>query len=406
MKTFQLLIRNAGEIVHFSSGGFQTMSGGCIVADQGVIEWVGSPDEFQTRYSGAAFDAIIDADRFVVLPGLIDSHTHTVFAGSRENEFEMKIRGASYQEVAAAGGGIKSTMRATRQASHEELFEIAMKRLRKALDFGITTIEIKSGYGLTFDDEIKILEVIAELKKHAAQDIHATFLGAHTIPPEFTDNRTGYISLVTEHMIPEIAQRSLADFCDVFCETNVFTPEETRRIFSAAQSAGLKLRLHADQLTNTGGTELAVSMKACSADHLEHISDQGIESLRHSDTVAGLLPGCSFFLNMRYPPARKMIDSGIHVALATDFNPGTCPTQNLPMIMTIACTQMRMTPDEVIAAVTINAARSLGRNDIGNISPGLKADFALFEVPGYRYIPYHYAQNHIAHVVKNGHVVI
>ncbi len=318
----------------------------------------------------------------------------------------MKILGATYQEIAAKGGGIKNTMRATRTATHDELLESARHRLRKALEFGVTTLEIKSGYGLTFEDEIKILEVINRLKKEGPQDIVATFLGAHTLPPEFTGNRRGYIDLVIDRMIPEIAKRQLADFCDVFCETGVFTPDETREIFSAAQSAGLRLRLHADQLSNTGGTELAVSMSALSADHLENISGSGIDALRGSGAIAGLLPGCSFFLNMRYPPARKMLDAGIPVALATDFNPGSCMTQNLPLIMSIACAQMRMTPAESITAVTLNAARSLGRGDIGNIRPGLQADFALFDAPDYRYIPYHFGQNHIAHVIKKGKLLI
>ncbi len=406
MKSFQLLIRGAREVVYFDHGQLKTLTGAYIVMDNGRIGWMGQKTEFDSKYDGASFENSIDAENFVVLPGLIDSHTHTVFAGSRENEFEMKIRGATYQEIAAAGGGIKSTMRSTRQASREELLDSGKQRLRRALEFGITTLEIKSGYGLTYEDEIRILEVIAELKKAGPQDIQATFLGAHTVPPEFTENRKDYIDLIAKRMIPEIAKRSLADFCDVFCETNVFTPEETRFIFSAAQSAGMKLRLHADQLTNTGGAELAVSMNALSADHLEHISEQGIETLRDSGTVAGLLPGCSFFLNMRFPPARKLIDAGIPVALATDFNPGTCPTQNLQLIMSIACTQMRMTPAEAIAGVTLHAARSLGRTDIGNVRPGMQADLALFEVPGYKYIPYHYGQNHIARVIKNGQSVI
>ncbi len=400
--TIDLLIRNAKEVVFFENEQLRTIENGSVACSGGKVVWLGPapalPGDFKPQQT-------IDAADCVILPGLIDSHTHTVFAGSREHEFEMKLAGATYQDIAAKGGGIKSTMRATRQASKQELIAIGAQRLEQALAFGITTMEIKSGYGLSFDDEIKMLEAIRALKETSPQDVSSTFLGAHTLPPEFSSDRQGYIGLICNKMIPYIAEHQLAEFCDAFCETNVFTIEETRTVFKAAMKYGLKLKLHADQLSNTGGAELCAEMGAVSADHLENISDRGIEALAGSGVVAGLLPGCSFFLNMQYPPARKMIKAGIPIALATDFNPGSCMTQNLQMIMSIACTQMRMTVEEVIKGVTLNAARSLCKNDVGNIQPGMKADLALFAVPNYRFIPYNFAQNHIRFVVKSGKIV-
>lgn len=296
-------------------------------------------------------------------------------------------------------------MAKTRATSEADLFLLGQMRLNNAVEFGITTVEIKSGYGLSFDDEMKILRVIKALDANSDMDLVSTFLGAHTIPPEFSSDRNAYLRLLTEKMIPHVAENRLAEFCDVFCETNVFTIDETRRIFETASKFGLKLKLHADQLTNTGGAELCAEMGATSADHLEHISERGIEALKHSNVVAGLLPGCSFYLNMQYPPARKLIEAGVPVALATDFNPGSSPTQNLQLIMTIACTQMKMTPAEVIQSVTLHAARSLERKDIGNIDIGLQADFSLFEVPSYKFIPYNYGQNHLVAVIKKGKLI-
>lgn len=397
-----LLINNAKQIIYFSDDQLRIIENGSIACSNGKIVWFGVKDSAPKDFT---VSQTLDASECIAMPGLIDSHTHTVFAGSREDEFELKIKGATYQEIAAKGGGIKSTMRATRKASKEELTDIGLKRLRNIIALGITAIEIKSGYGLSFDDEIKMLEVIRALQKLVPIDITATFLGAHTLPPEFSSDRQGYIDLICHKMIPHIAENKLAEFCDAFCETNVFTIDETRTVFEAAKKNGLKLKLHADQLTNTGGAELCAEMGAVSADHLENISDRGIEALASSNTVACLLPGCSFFLKMQYPPARKMIEAGIPIALATDFNPGSCMTQNLQMILSIACTQMRMTPAEVIKAVTLNAARALGRTDIGNIQNGMKADLALFEAPNYQFIPYNFAQNHIRHVIKNGQVL-
>lgn len=399
MKT-DLLIRNARQVVTFDQGQFKTFENVSVACAGSRIIHVG--DEKQLGLGSAT---VIDASDFVVLPGLIDSHTHTIFAGSREDEFEMKLRGATYAEIAQKGGGILNTMSATRKSSKEELLQLGKKRLEQSLRFGITTIEIKSGYGLSLADEIQILEVIRDLREYTPMDIHATFLGAHSVPPEYKPKRDDYVKLVCDEMIPAVAEKKLAEFCDAFCEANVFTIDETRRIFEAAEQYGLKLKLHADQLTHTGGAELCAEMGAVSADHLEHISDRGIDALKNSKTVAGLLPGCSFFLNMQYPPARKLIDAGIPVALATDFNPGSSMTQNLQLIMSIACTQMKMSPAEVIQGVTLNAAKSLDRAGIGNIQPGFKADLVLFRVPNFKYIPYNFGQNHVEHVIKNGKIV-
>ena len=399
-----LLIQNATQVIVFENGVFRLIENATVACTDEKISWVGNfkaiPSDLESHSA-----EIVDATSCVVLPGLIDCHTHTIFAGSREDEFEMKLQGATYAEISKKGGGIVKTMEATRLASKGELLAIGLERIKRAMEFGITTLEIKSGYGLSLADEIKMLEVISELRSHTPMDIIPTFLGAHTFPPEFKENREKYVSLVCKEMIPMVAERKLAEFCDAFCETNVFTIGQTRRIFETGKKFGLKLKLHADQLTNTGGAELCAEMGAVSADHLENISEQGIEALKYSNVVAGLLPGCSFFLNMQYAPARKLIQAGIPVALATDFNPGSCMTQNLQLIMSIACTQMKMTPAEAVQAVTLNAAKSVTRKDIGNIQAGLKADLAIFKVPNYRFIPYNFGQNHLVHVVKNGKVI-
>ncbi len=393
--------RHISQLIRFEYDRMEILTDAAVRCEDERITWVGSTQDLPRSPS----ETLIDCHGRVCLPGLIDSHTHTVFAGSRENEFELKIKGSSYAEIAEKGGGIVNTMRATRAASQDELLQIAIRRARQALAFGITTLEIKSGYGLSLDDELKMLRVIREIPSHVAIDTVATFLGAHTVPPEHQAHREDYVTLVCRDMIPRVADEKLAAFCDVFCETNVFTPAETRKIFAAAQQHGLKLKLHADQLSNTGGAELCADLHAVSADHLENISGRGIDALAKAGVVAGLLPGCSFYLNMKYPPARQLIQAGISVALATDFNPGSCPTQNLPLIMSIACTQMKMTPAEVVQAVTQNAAKSVARDDIGNIAPGMQADLAFFDAPSYAYIPYHFGQNHCVMTVKRGRVV-
>lgn len=402
---YNLLIRRARQVVTFDGTAVRAVEQGTIACHDGVIVWLGADAGMPSELQAAADTVEMAADGLVVLPGLIDSHTHMVFAGTREDEFEEKLRGITYADIARKGGGIRRTMTATRRASLESLLASARQRVATAAALGVTTVEIKSGYGLSVEDELKILRVIRALKEESPVRLIATFLGAHTIPPEFDGRRQDYVRLVCEDMIPAVADEGLAEFCDVFCETDVFTPGETRAIFRSALDHGLKLKLHADQLTNTAGAELCADMGAVSADHLEHVSEAGIQALAGSKTVAGLLPGCSFFLNMAYAPARRLIEAGVPVALATDFNPGSSMTQNLQLIMSIACTQMRMSVDEAILGVTQHAARALARKDIGNLAPGFRADMAFFDVPNYTYIPYHYGHNHVVRVIRDGRVV-
>ncbi|MBY0524582.1 MAG: imidazolonepropionase [Gemmataceae bacterium] len=348
----------------------------------------------------------IDAAGKVVTPGLIDCHTHLIFAGSREDEFEQRLQGATYQEIAARGGGINATVQRVRRASKEELKALARPRLERFLRFGVTTIEVKSGYGLTLVDEIKCLEAIAELNAEGPLELVPTFLGAHAVPPEFRNDRDGYIRLLIDEMLPEIARRKLASYCDVFCETGVFSLAESERILGRARDLGLGLRLHADELTPLGGAELAARMGAASADHLLCITDAGIDALAASGTVATLLPGTAFFLGVDYAPARKLIERGVKVALASDCNPGTCPTENLPLVGAMACTQMKMLPAEVLTALTLNAATALGRADrIGSLEVGKQADLVIWDVPDYRHLFYHFGVNHAWRVIKRGRVV-
>jgi imidazolonepropionase len=403
--TCDLLLEGAAQLVYFENDEFRIVPEADVACADGRIVWFGSsarrPSDLHTENARR-----LDVRGQTILPGLIDSHTHTLFAGSRADEFELKVQGVSYREIAERGGGICRTMEATRKASEEELLELGRRRIRTALTMGITTLEIKSGYGLAVDEEMKMLRVIARLADESPMTIVPTFLGAHTIPPEFSSDRAGYIDLVCDRMIPEVAEHRLAEFCDVFCDAAAFTVDETRRIFRQARECGLKLKLHADQLSHTGGAELCAEMGAASADHLENVSERGVEQLARAGVVATLLPGCSYFLNMEYAPARRLIDAGVRVALATDFNPGSCMTQNLPLIMSMGCTQMRLTPPEAIRAVTRNAARALDRADVGNISPGLSADLAVFDVPDYRHLVYHFGHNHLAHVIRRGAIVV
>lgn len=343
---------------------------------------------------------IINAQGKTVIPGFIDSHTHLVFAGTRDDEFALKIQGASYQEIAQKGGGILSTVEKTREASKEQLVDIGLKYLQKALQLGTTTMEVKTGYGLDLQNELKILNVIAELNMLQPIELLPTFIGAHAVPPGKTSQQ--YTDEVIA-MIPQVTDKVI--FCDVFCEKDYFGIEETRAILLEAKRHGLHIRLHADQLTNNGGVKLALEMDALSVDHLEKISDEEIHSLAKSNTCATLLPGVSLFLNYDYPPARKIIDSGCIVALATDFNPGSCMCLNMQLILSLACMQMRMLPEEVITAATVNAAYCLNMQNIGRIAPGQQADLLILDVPNYRMIPYFLGQNHVNIVIKRGEIV-
>ncbi|MFN4111227.1 MAG: imidazolonepropionase, partial [Ignavibacteria bacterium] len=331
------------------------------------------------------FDLVIDCRQKVVMPGLIDSHTHLIFAGSRSDEFESRLKGVSYEEIARKGGGITRTVLATRQATKDELIKLALERIGEAISSGITTIEIKSGYGLDYENEIKMLECISEIRDKVKFDLVPTFLGAHTIPVEYINNRTDYIYLLTNRLIPEINKRNLAQFCDVFLEKTAFSIEETKEIFNAAKKNNLKLKLHCDQFNSIGGVKLGIDFDVKSIDHLEMIVDEDIKQLSKTDIVATILPGVSYFLKIPFAPARKLIDEGCIVALATDFNPGSCTSQNISLMMNMAAIYNGMQLNETINSVTINAAYSLDlESNIGSLEPGKQADILILNTNDYK----------------------
>src|SRR5689334_3057081 len=333
---------------------------------------------------------VIDAGHRVLMPGFVDAHTHPVFAGIRANEFEQRASGATYREIAARGGGIRTTVRATRNASQNDLVKLGKRYADWFLRTGTTTIEAKSGYGLTLEDELKILRAIRQLNDETPLRYVPTFLGAHDIPSEYKSRRHLYVTLVVNEMLPRVSEERLAEYCDVFCEADVFTTDETWQILSAARCHGLGLRIHADQLSLSGGARLAAELNTATADHLEHTDATGIMALKAAKVQPVLLPGSVYALGLSdYPAARQMIDAGLAVVLATDFNPGSSPVPSMPMILSLACTQMKMTPAEAITAATINAAWSLNRGDeIGSLEPGKLADFVIHDCADYRELPY------------------
>ncbi|MEX2178066.1 MAG: imidazolonepropionase [Gemmatimonadaceae bacterium] len=335
----------------------------------------------------------VDCGGGVLAPALVDSHTHAVFGAPRANEHEMRAAGMDYMAIARAGGGIHSSVRDVRARGEDELVRLARARVRRLASYGVGTIEVKSGYGLSLEDELKLLRVIRQLSSDVPARLVPTFLGAHEIPLEYRESsarRSEYIALVIHEMIPAVAREQLATFADVFCETGVYTPAESREILLAARAAGLRLKLHADELTSSGGAELAAELGAASADHLAAISDQGIAALARANTVATLLPSTMLFLGKSgQAPARRMIERGLPIALATDFNPGTSPTSSLPLVMTLGVSQLRLSAAEAFIAATVNGAAALGMADrIGQIAPGFSADFALFDIGDYRELPY------------------
>ena len=372
-----------------------------IIIQDGLIEAVGHDD------IDGDFDEILDAERCLVTPGLVDAHTHLVFGGWRQNELGMKLHGMGYLDILAAGGGILSTVRATRNASEELLFQKAYLALEEMLMLGVTTCEAKSGYGLDLETELKQLRVIKRLDEEHPIDVAATFLGAHALPEEYKDDREGYIRLLTEVIIPEVAIQDLAEFCDVFCEKGVFTAEESERILTAGREYGLIPKIHADEIEAIGGTELCEKIKAISAEHLIVCRPSGIEALAKGGTVACLLPCTSFYLGSTYAPCREMIDAGVPVAVASDFNPGSCPSLNLQLCMNLACLKYRMTPEEMLTAVTLNGAAAIGRAGIvGTLEKGKQADFVLWDAPDLNYLGYRMGSNLVYAVFKNGEQVI
>jgi imidazolonepropionase len=361
---------------------------GAMLIRDGVIEMVGRRDEIEPLFTHDM--EIIDAEGRVVAPGFVDAHTHLVFAGNRADEYEMRCSGITYQEIAHQGGGIRSTVRRTRAATEADLLTTAQKHAQWFLRAGTTTIEAKSGYGLTVDAELKILQVIQHTAATTALRCIPTFLGAHEIPPEYNGRTDAYIDLVIEEMLPLVAAEKLASYCDVFCEPHIFDQRASARILEAARRLGFALRIHADQFSCTGGALLAASLNATTADHLEHIDATSIQALAAAGVQPVLLPGSVYSISAKqYAPARAMIEAGLAVVLATDFNPGSSPVASMPMVLSLACTQMRMTPAETITAATINAACSLNLADqIGSLEPLKQADFVIHEAVDYRELPY------------------
>jgi imidazolonepropionase len=379
--------------------------GAAIAIEGGRVSWVG-PDSELPDGAGGQGARSLDATGKVVVPGLVDNHTHLVFAGDRVGEFALRCGGATYESIARAGGGIAVTARATRAASEDQLVELARPRLDRLLRWGVTTVEIKSGYGLDVESELKMLRVVRRLQAERSQTLVPTFLGAHVVPPEHRANRSRYVDSVVCEMLPEVARQGLAEYCDVFCETTAFSVPETERILETAAALGLGLRVHAEQLHHTGGAALAARLGAASADHLEWIDDDDVQALASSGTVATLLPGATLFLGQdRWPPARRLLDAGLPVALATDCNPGSCMTENLPLMGTLGCVRMGMAPHEALLAMTAHPARSLGRaGQVGCLVPGAVAHAVWFDLERYEAMLYHFATPHARGVVAGGRV--
>lgn len=410
-----LFVKNISQLVTVPARGRTAKTGPDmrdlgVISDAGVlcrdgkIAWAGPMKEWRETIPPDV--AELDASGTVVLPGFVDSHTHTMFAGSREKEFALRSAGATYAQIAEQGGGILDTIGHVRAAGKKALKRQTARYMNGMMRGGTTTVEIKSGYGLDTDSEIKMLEAITELAAEELMDVVPTFLGAHAVPPEYAGRTAEYVGLLVDTMMPYVGRKKLARFCDVFCETGFFDLAETERVLTAARTCGMQLKVHADELTPMGGAELAARLGAVSADHLEHVSPRGIAAMKEAGVVAGVLPGVSFFLNHGYAPARALIDGGVTVAIASDFNPGSCMSYSMPMMMTIACTQMRMTPEEAITASTLNGAAALGISaETGSIEAGKTADLIVADVPDYRYLAYHFGTNHVRTTIKSGTIL-
>ncbi|MCI0371835.1 MAG: imidazolonepropionase [candidate division NC10 bacterium] len=381
--------------------------GAVAVAGERIL-WVGKARELRRAVAVEGGTRLLEAHGGTVCPGFVDSHTHLLFAGSREGEFAARSRGVSYPEIAAAGGGIQSTVRATREASPAELFRLAWERLASCLCHGSTTVEVKSGYGLSPESELRCLRVIRRLAEAHPVDVVPTFLGAHALPPEFASRRDAYLDCVLQEMLPAVAAEGLAEFCDVFCEDGYFTPAESERILRAAAHRGMKSKIHADEFAPSGGAEVAAAVGAVSADHLLCVTEGGIGALKAAGVVATLLPGTAAFLGLgRYAPARAMLAAGLTVALATDFNPGSCMTESMPLIIHLACTQMKMHPEEALLAATMGGAAALARTaTVGSLRPGKQADLLLLDCPNHLHLAYRFGINPVRTVLTRGRVVV
>jgi len=398
------VLRNIGQLATCPPENRQSdaglISNAALVWQDERIEWVGPDSELPVKF--AMLESHDCKDRLVI-PGLIDCHTHLCFGGWRGDEFEMRLQGRSYQEIATAGGGIASTVAATREASMEHLLDRAAGFLDGMLALGVTTVECKSGYGLNEHDELKQLEVYRQLSKQHSVELVPTFLGAHIVPPEYSENRSEYIELLCERLIPFIAKEKLAEFCDAFVEQGAYTVEEGEKILGAARQHGLGIKIHADQLSAGGGAQLAARMGAVSAEHLEYIDEAGIAALSESGTVAVSLPLASMYLKEPFLPARAMLNAGVRVAVATDFNPGSSPSFHLPLAMLQACLYQEMTPQEVLMGATTVAATAISRQDrIGSLVSGFQADIAIIDVPDLNQWMYHFEGNACHEVIKKG----
>ncbi len=351
----------------------------------------------------------IDLRERFLLPAFVDSHTHIIYAGTREGEFKDRIKGLSYEEIAARGGGILNSARKLRESSEAQLLEAALRRVNEVIRLGTGALEIKSGYGLSVEAELKMLRVARKIAELTPIPVRSTFLGAHAVPGEFRKDRKAYMKLIIDEMLPRVAEEKLADYVDVFCEKNYFTPDESRQLFEAARQYGLKPKVHVNQFNSIGGLQAALEYNALSADHLEVLTDEDLESLAgHPDTMPVALPGCSFFLGIPYTPARKIIDAGLALAIASDYNPGSAPSGNISFLLSLACIRMKLLPEEALNAVTLNAAYALELEDeLGSITRGKRAQFIITKaIPSLSYIPYHFAHNHIENVVINASLIL
>jgi imidazolonepropionase len=414
-----LIIKNAAELVTCS--GFTAKCGkamsdlnliadGAVVIEEGKISRVGLTADVMAELKASGKDLspfeTIDASGKAVLPGFVDSHTHLVFGGFRAEEYAWRLKGDSYMDILQRGGGILSTVQATRSASREELVRAGLRRLDSMLSFGVTMVEGKSGYGLDRQTEIKQLEVMAELNRLHSVEVVPTFMGAHAVLSEYKGREKAYIDFVLKEVVPEVASRRLAEFCDVFCEQNVFSVEQSRHLLTNAAQLGLKSKLHADEMVQLGGAELAAKIGAVSADHLLHASDEGLRAMAAAGVVATLLPATAFSLREPYARGRFMIDAGCAVALATDFNPGSCFSESIPLAAALATLYMDLSPEEVVTALTINGAAALGRAGVaGSLDPGKQGDVLILESPSYRFIPYHIGVSTVEKVIKRGTLV-
>jgi imidazolonepropionase len=412
--TNKLLFKNIKTLVQVRDASVLKVSGAemkelpCIenawlAVDNGLIADYGSMNDFPGIEDWKGLE-IIDCEGKIIMPCYADSHTHIVYAGNREGEFVDRINGLSYEEIFARGGGILNSAKKLSEATEDELFEQAMVRLNEVISQGTGSIEIKSGYGLSVESELKMLRVIKRIKDLNLVPVKATFLGAHALPLDYKNDKAGYINLIINEMLPKIAAEKLADFMDVFCEQNYFTYEETKTILEAGKKHGLIPKVHAEQMSHFGGIKAGVESGAISVDHLEFCDDADIELLKHSSTMATVLPGAAFFLGLPLPPARKMIDAGLPIAFASDFNPGSCPSGNMNFMMSLGCVQFKLTPEEVINASTINSAYAMQvSHQVGSITIGKKANFFITKpISSYGFIPYSYGSNLIESVFLNG----